>query len=79
MVAKRRVGDAWTEWYNPHCLEAMRSNMSVQLVTRTPDRVLAYMTEGHEERVSDVEKALKETIGPFALYAVSPARNQGFP
>ena len=72
MVAKRRVEDAWTEWYNPHCLEAMRSNMSVQLVTHTPDRVFTYMTKGHEghkEGVSDIEKALKETVGPYASYA----------
>ena len=48
--------DAWSEWYNPHCLEAMRSNMSVQLVTHTPDRVLIYMTKGHDDGImSDTE------------------------
>ena len=76
LVSRRRVQDAWTEWFNPHCLEAMRSNMSVQLVTHTPDRVLMYMTkghEGHDERVSDVEKALKETVGPYASYAAKVA------
>ena len=66
--------DAWTEWYNPHCLEAMRSNMSVQVVTHTPDRVLTYMTKGHDDGImSDAEEVLDETSGLYASYVAKIA------
>ena len=77
MVARRTVEDAWTEWFNPHCLQAMRSNMSVQLVTHTPDRVLSYMTKGHEGPddgiMPETEEALDKTSGPYASYAAKIA------
>ena len=36
--------------YNPWCLERMKSNMSIQLITHTPDKVRCYMTKGGNDK-----------------------------
>ena len=46
LVSERRVNEAWVVEYNPHCLEAMQSNMAIRLVMHTPNFVIDYITKG---------------------------------
>ena len=49
LVSERRVDEAWLVEYNPHCLEAMESNMAIRLVMYTLKCVIDYITKGEEE------------------------------
>ena len=46
LVSERRVDEAWVVEYNPHCLEAVQSNMAIRLVMHTPNFVIDYITKG---------------------------------
>ena len=46
LVLRRRVADTLIVEYNPHCLEALKSNMSIRLILHTPQQVFDYITKG---------------------------------
>ena len=46
LVLVRDVNEVFVATYNPYLLEAMRSNMEVNLVLYTPEVVLRYITKG---------------------------------
>ena len=55
LVSKRKVAEAWVVSYNPYCLEAMRSNMAMELILYTPRRVLDYITKGNKDKMGEDE------------------------
>ena len=48
VILKRAPKDSYVMDYNPYCLEAIRSNMAMELVTHTPLKVIDYMTKAKD-------------------------------
>ena len=64
MVLKRSVIAAYVVDYNPFCLEAMRSNMSMALVTHTPEKVIEIITKSQNQNDSGIVSFLEQKA-PF--------------
>ena len=60
IVLKRSVNAAYVVDYNPFCLEAMRSNMSMALVTHTPEKVIEYITKSQNQNDSGIVSFLEQ-------------------
>ena len=57
LVHQRKVDEAWVAEYNPYCLEKMKTNMAVKLVTKTPQKVVRYVTKGKGRKKGDDENS----------------------
>jgi hypothetical protein len=55
LVLVRDVYEVFVATYNPYLMEAMRSNMEVNLVLYTPEVVLRYITKGKKTAGNQVE------------------------
>ena len=62
IVHERRVDEAWVVEYNPHCLEEMRSNMAIKLITKTPQKVVNYITKGSGRKFHDYENGSLQSV-----------------
>ena len=62
LVLRRSVSEVYVLDYNPFCIEAMRSNMSLSLVLYTPEKVIEYITKAQNRPNSQhqVVKNLRE-------------------
>ena len=74
LVHQRNVDEVWVAEYNPYCLEELKTNMAVKLITYTPRVVVNYITKGKGRKMGDDENsslasvvnALKRVEKPLA-------------
>ena len=62
IVHERRVNEVWVVEYNPYCLEEMRSNMAIKLITKTPQKVVNYITKGSGRKFHDYENGSLRSV-----------------
>ena len=48
IILRRSPKDSFIMDYNPYCLEAIRSNMAMELITHTPMKVIDYITKAKD-------------------------------
>ena len=75
LVSERRVDEAWVVEYNPHCLEAMQSNMAIRLVMHTPNFVIDYITKGGRKSRSKsaAEEGVSDSVAVRKLQEIGGA------
>ena len=62
VISKRSVGAVYTVDYNPYCLEAMESSMSMSLITHTPEKVIEYITKARNFENSSLVTHLDKNV-----------------
>ena len=60
IVLKRSISAVFTTDYNPYCLEAMKSNMAIEVITHTPLNVLNYITKAKDKNNSSLNSFLEK-------------------